>query len=128
MAYATYGYYVSEFGGNAVPEPLFARCMNLAGRYIDRYTFGRIPQDDAGSIDGLSDCACEMAEAIYNARFKEEYGKVKKSESIDGYSVSYVTEQKDGEDVNAFLEKKLYGICFLYLSDTGLLYRGIGRC
>ena len=125
MAYASYEYYRDEFGGTAIPETLFQRWANIASRQIDYFTFGRIT--DPGSVKNLPDCACEMAEAVYNIRYKDS-GKVKKSESIDGYSVTYLTEQKDGEDADALLRGKLYGICSMYLMHTGLMYRGIDRC
>ena len=64
-----------------------------------------------------------MAEAVYNLRFKDD-GKVKKAENTDGYSVTYLTEQKDGEDADVLLRGKLYGICSTYLAHTGLMYRG----
>lgn len=126
MAYATYEYYTTTFGGSEIPGERFIRCINLAGTYIDRFTYGRIK--DPASVDGLADCACEMAEAVYAAKYKQDGSREKKSESIDGYSVSYVTEQKDGEDANALLARKLYSICSLYLMDTGLMYAGVHRC
>ena len=62
---------------------------------------------------------CEMCEAIYLMMYKNN-GTEKKSESTDGYSVSYVTERADGVDKNSILEKKLYRIAQTYLEDTGL--------
>lgn len=121
MAYTSYEYYQGEFGGTTIPEKLFRRCANIASRQIDYYTFNRITDPD--SVEPLADCACEMAEAVYNLRFKDA-GKVKKAENIDGYSVTYLTEQKDGEDADMFLRSKLYGICSAYLAHTGLMYRG----
>lgn len=124
MIHATYKYYRESFGGDIVPEEYFARCANLAGRYIDRFTFRRITEENRDGFPSIKDCACEMAETVYELRFKDG-GKAVKSENTDGYSVSYVTERQDGEDVGTVLEKKLYGICRLYLMDTGLMYRGV---
>jgi len=128
MAYASYEYYRNEFGGTAIPEEVFRRCVNLASRQIDYFTFNRITEADVADL--IRDCACEMAEAVYGVRFKgrDADGKVKKSESIDGYSVTWLTEQKDGEDVDTLLRGKLYGICSTYLAHTGLMYRGMDRC
>lgn len=123
MAYATYEYYRDEFGGTAIPEAQFRRCVNFASRQIDYFTFDRITGPD--SVKNLPDCACEMAEAVYNIRYKDN-GKVKKSENTDGYSVTYLTEQKDGEDADTLLRRKLYAVCSTYLMHTGLMYRGIG--
>lgn len=128
MAYATYEYYRDEFGGTAIPEELFQRCMNHASRQMDYFTFNRITESEVADI--VRDCACEMAEAVYEVRFKgrDADGKVRKSENIDGYSVTWLTEQKDGEDADTLLRGKLYGICSTYLMHTGLMYRGTNRC
>ncbi len=46
------------------------RCVSLAGKkYIDRFTFGRI--NDPSSVDGLANCACEMAEAVYELKYRD---------------------------------------------------------
>ena len=117
MLYADYRHYREVFGGSIVPEDKFRRCVSLAGKYIDRFTFGRI--NDPSSVDGLADCACEM-------KYRDGE-KAVKSESTDGYSVTYLTERKDGEDADAFLGRKLYGICSLYLMGTGAMSRVL-RC
>lgn len=125
MAYASYEYYRCQFAGEIIPENLFRRCVSYASSQIDYYTFHRIK--DPEGVENLADCACEMAEAVYNIRYKDG-GKVKKLENIDGYSVSYLAERKDGEDADVLLRGKLYGICCTYLAHTGLMYRGIGGC
>ena len=124
MLYADYRHYREVFGGSIVPEDKFRRCVSLAGKYIDRFTFGRI--NDPSSVDGLAGCACEMAEAVYEVKYRDGE-KAVKSESTDGYSVTYLTERKDGEDADAFLGRKLYGICSLYLMGTGAMSRVL-RC
>ena len=125
MAYATYDYYKNAFFGSMIPCEIFPRCINLAGKYIDQFTFERIT--DPENITGLEDCACEMAETIYQMRFKNE-SKEKKSENIDGYSVTYVTEMTDGQASEDVLCRKLYDICKLYLAGTGLMYCGVYAC
>lgn len=125
MAYATYDYYINTFFGSMVPDNIFPRCVDLAGKYIDQFTFERITDPD--DIKGLEDCACEMAETIYQMRFKNE-GKEKKSENTDGYSVTYVTEVADGQALEDVLRRKLYDICKLYLVSTGLMYCGVYAC
>lgn len=122
MAYVDYEYYRGDFGGAAIPEEMFPRCVRLAEKYVDHYTFKRIL--DPERVEGLKDCVCEMAEVVYTLCFKEA-GVVKKSENIDGYAVSYVTEQIDGESVEVILHEKLYAICSLHLMNTGVMYRGL---
>ncbi len=124
MLYADYRHYREVFGGSIVPEDKFRRCVSLAGKYIDRFTFGRI--NNPSSVDGLAECACEMAEAVYELKYRDGEQAVK-SESTDGYSVTYLTERKDGEDADAFLGRKLYGICSLYLMGAGAMSRVL-RC
>lgn len=122
MAYVDYEYYRGDFGGAAIPEEMFPRCVRLAEKYVDHYTFKRIL--DPERIEGLKDCVCEMAEVVYTLCFKEA-GVVKKSENIDGYAVSYVTEGMDGEAVESVLQRKMYAIIKLWLGNTGLLYQGV---
>lgn len=122
MAYVDYEYYRGDFDGAAIPEEMFPRCVRLAEKYVDHYTFKRIL--DPERIEGLKDCVCEMAEVVYTLCFKEA-GVVKKSENIDGYAVSYVTEGMDGEAVESVLQRKMYAIIKLWLGNTGLLYQGV---
>ena len=54
----------------------------------------------------------------------------KKSESNDGYSVTYVTEAQDGQTAEEALRKKIYEAIRLYLLPTGWLSRKVkmGGC
>lgn len=130
-AYADYTYYTDTFGGNLIPKETFDRSVKMAGRYIDWFTYGRINDDNVNDIDGLKDCACDMAESIYKMLYSSSAqagAGEKKSETIDGYSVSYVTAQKDGEDINVALTRNLYALATLYLSGSGLLFAGVNDC
>lgn len=117
-----YEYYMSEFGGEEIPEEKFKRISKLAKTYLEQFTHNRV-KEDTENTEKVQDCICEMCETIYLTMYKNE-GAEKKSESTDGYSASYVTEQQDGEDKNAMLQKKLYRIAQNYLANTGLLYLG----
>lgn len=126
--YADYTYYTNDFGGTLIPEDMFDRSVKMAGRYIDMFTYGNITEDNTDTIDGLKDCACDMAESVYSmlyASTSEGQSKEKKSETIDGYSVTYVTDQKDGESVRKVLERNLYAIVSLYLGRSGLMFAGV---
>lgn len=118
-----YEYYMSQFGGEEIPVEKFKRASRLANTYLEHFTFGRV-KNDTENADKILNCLCEMCEAIYLLMFKDN-GTEKKSENIDGYSVSYVTERADGVDKNTILEKKLFRIAKTYLEDTGLLYLGV---
>ena len=124
-AYANYKHYVEEYGGTKIPETDFAKCIRQACSYIDYCTMNRITAPDG--VVNLKDCACEMAEAVYDMAYKDD-GMVKKSENIDGYSVSYATEAADGVDKAGLLNGKLYQICRRYLVHTGLMSRRVRGC
>lgn len=130
-AYADYAYYTDDFGGTLIPQEMFNRSVNMAGRYINMFTYGQITEENKDSIDGLQDCACDMAESVYKMLYSSaaaSAGGEKKSETIDGYSVSYVTAQKDGEDIRTVLARNLYALATLYLSESGLLFAGVNDC
>lgn len=124
MAYATYEYYVEKYHGTLVPYEIFSRMINKASQHIDYFTFGRITEENRDIFPSLPACACDMAEVIYKMQKDHKTGKEIKSESTDGYSVSYVTECVDGEIAESTLRRKLYSIAEIYLSNTGLLYLG----
>lgn len=117
-----YVYYANEYGGEAIPEELFKRVMQKAEMYLNAFTFDRLKNESYDNV--VKNCLCDMAETIYKVE-RQSDEKVKKSENIDGYSVSYVTEIADGQDVHEVLRKKLYGIAECYLMNTGLLYLGV---
>lgn len=122
MVYATYQHYKDEYCGTAIPsEKEFQNVIRKASQHIDNFTFGRITEENAGEYASLPDCACDMAETIYNLTGSTGKMKEKKSESIDGYSVTYVTEGTDGNPAEKTLQKKLYSIARVYLLNTGLL-------
>ena len=128
MEYASFEYYAGVYGGNVIPGAAFTRMIGKASRYIDSFTFGRITEANMDKFPTLPDCACEMAEAVYNMVGKSGKDKEKKSEITDGYSVTYVTEGVDGAVAEETLCRKLYAIARVYLLNTGLLYCGVDTC
>lgn len=125
MVYATYQQYVEVYGGTVIKEEQFPSAILKASRYIDCFTFGRITSENVEKYPELVGCSCEIAEAVMNFAGKNGIPKQKKSENIDGYSVSYVTEMVDGTTIDTVLRKKAYEIAKLHLMHTGLLYCGI---
>ena len=124
MVYATYQYYKTEYYGETIPEKAFPRMIAKASQYIDNFTFGRITEGDVETFPSISACECEMAEIICKAQTNNMSGKEIKSESTDGYSVTYVTERVDGETEESAMRRKLYALAEVYLMNTGLLYLG----
>lgn len=51
-----------------------------------------------------------------------------KSESNDGYSVSYITDAKDGQTADQALRRRVYEAIRVYLLPTGWLRRTLGGC
>lgn len=117
-----YEYYENAFGGEKIPIESFDYIAELAEVYLERFTFGRIVEYKENQ-NRVKSCLCKMSEVIYML-YVENGGKEKKSETTDGYSVTYVTECTDGQDSNALLVEKLYRIADVYLENTGLLYCG----
>ncbi len=110
MTAPDYGWYTSVFHGQ-LDETAFYRYSERAWAYVDRLTLGRASAQDA---DAIRMAVCEVAEEMA----REEQGRVV-SESNDGVSVSY--ERSAAQTRN----RRLYDAAALYLSGTGLLYRGV---
>lgn len=110
-----YGFYAETYGGGNVPESAWQRLEMKAVSRLEHYTFGRMPNDWAGTEwENKAKCAvCEMAEIMY-ADGKRD-GKT--SESTDGYSVSYDTKDS--------VSGQLYGVAYVYLGSTGLMDFGV---
>lgn len=123
MAMVDYIYYIGEYGGNAVPEEEFSKSEKKAEVYLKNITHGKLTEENVSECENAKDCICDMTETVF--RCSKEKNREKKSENIDGYSVSYVTETTDGEDSVTAMKKKLYSIARYWLMNTGLLYQGV---
>lgn len=116
-----YQFYTKSFGGEKIPAETFDRVRRLSEAYLNNFTFGRMDDViETIAVDKIKYCICEMCDMVYDAKFGNQC-KEKKSENIDGYSVTYVTESVDGELTEAVLCKKLYRVAEVYLAGTGLL-------
>lgn len=126
MVYATHQYYQEKYFGVTISdEPTFNRLARKASLYIDQFTFGRINEGNVDKFPSLPACVCDMADIIFFEEGTDGSKKEKKSESTDGYSVTYVTDGVDGKTAEEKLKRKLYSIAKLYLINTGLLYCGV---
>lgn len=127
MGYVSYDFYCQTFG--AIPEADFTRAeakAEAAIRYLT-YANGDIFATESSSVK-LAVCAA--AEVIRNSD-RQTGGAGKKSESNDGYSVTYVPEAQDGQTAEEALRKKIYEAVRLYLLPTGWLSRKVktgGAC
>ena len=121
MAYADYTYYSETFYGDMIPDESFDKYITRASDYIDRITMNRAASYTAD--DSVKKAACAVAEQymlIDSARATIASGEIA-SESVGSHSVSY----RSGAETAVTLEAGLYDIAAGYLSNTGLLYRGV---
>lgn len=123
--YADYKFYVEVYHGK-MEEADFERNAMSASQYIRAMTYNR---SDDYEGDELKYAVCESSDVLYELDQKMGAGSSgeKKSESTDGYSVSYVVEGKDGETVLELAGRKIGNIIRKWLLPTGLLYAG-ARC
>lgn len=120
--FVDYAYYQMNFQGSSIPVDAFETYAAQASAYVDYLTLNRI-----GKLknipDKVKDAVCAVCEVYYVIDQKEENGGNIKSENTDGYSVSYITEQQDGQLKEALKTKKAYYAAYQYLAFTGLLSR-----
>lgn len=124
--YAEYAFYESEYGGRRMSSDAFSSAVLQASQYLRYVTLGRSEQYEG---EELQYAACAIAE-VYHAVFGEEEEKTgdKKSETTDGYSVSYVVQGKDGETKETLFRRKAYECARTWLAGTGLLKRSVRTC
>lgn len=127
--YVNYDFYKDTLGG-LIPEDKFAAVEAKAEAHISYLTYinGDIFAKESAAVK-LAVCAA--AEVIYKDMTSNTAGVGVKSESNDGYSVTYVTEAQDGQTAEEALRKKVYEAIRLYLLPTGWLSRKVkigGHC
>lgn len=120
VEYADYKFYQEQFHGSTIPEDAFSSTILRASIYVKYITFGRI--EDIEIPEEARMAACAVAEVMYKADAVGQ--QEKKSETVGNVSVSYVTEQQDGQTRESAAAKKHYAAAYPYLIHTGLLYRG----
>lgn len=121
--YADYPFYTDKYHGR-MDEADFQRHILTASQYIRYLTKGRADRYDG---DELKYAACESADVLFSVSRSLSGMGEKKSENTDGYSVSYVTQGKDGETSEELSNRKMNGVIRKWLLPTGLLYAG-ARC
>ena len=127
--YADYAFFIEEYGGT-MDEESFKIAIIGASQYIRYITLNRSDKSDAEEIKYA---ACAVADVYYSTIIAEQSGNSKasgkKSETIDGYSVTYIADRTDGETVENVFKKKAYETAKPWLGPLGLLYKGIkSRC
>ncbi|CDB76579.1 uncharacterized protein BN552_01432 [Blautia sp. CAG:237] len=128
--YVNYGYYESKYllgREPTVPEDDFMFWEKQTERVLNQYTFGRLTADTELLTDEVKDCACELAELLYQADRSAQQaavqGGVLQSYSNDGESGTFDLSQSTFTEEGK--AKKISEIIHRYLGNTGLLYRGV---
>ena len=119
MAYADYAYYVDTFRGNQLSEQEFAFFAERAADWIDYLTDGKADGNGPYS-EKIKKACCAIADVVF---VNETKGGGIVSASNDGYSESYANPNSQQT-----AEQRVLNVARRYLSGTGLLYRGVGRC
>ena len=115
--YADFKYYRNDYGGFQIKnERDFKRMEKISEAFVEQVTFGRIATL-VSITDSIRDAICCVADMVAVQNEKRE--AVVKSESNDGYSISYADAVND-----TVLRNEMYRAVRSYLANTGLLYRG----
>ena len=123
--YVDFAYYSGTYGGNAVPEGRFPAAVLRAEAHIRALTYlnGDI---FAQKDERIKLAVCAAAEAVYRQEAQAAQGGAGiKSETNDGYSISYVTEAQDGQTAGELLLRKVAAAVRPSLLPTGWLSRRV---
>ena len=120
--YVSYDYYSQTFGGQ-LSEDDFKRAEAKTGAIISYLTYlnGDI---FAAENDRVKLAVCAAAETVhYQTDAAGTLAAGVRSETNDGYSVTYVAEAQDGQTAEMLLRKKVHEAVRVYLLPTGWLSR-----
>ena len=121
--YTDYEFYSTKTTGKAEQGVFDAEALE-ASFFLRHLTLGK---SDNVQPEELQYATCAIVDMYISEKSKASSGKgKKKSETTDGYSVSYATETKDGELLDELLNRKAAEIARKYLACTGLLNRKVG--
>lgn len=121
MLYAEHDFYTSKyaFGAGLIESALFNRYALRASQKIKEYTGTNIDENNVPECVKM--CCCELAELFYKAEKAETENGGVKSETVGSWSKSYESTQER----ESHISKKIHDVIHMWLSGTGLLYRGI---
>ena len=124
-----YEYYSKIYGGSSIPESSFNKYSIKSSSQINLFTSNRISNDNI--TEDIKNATCEVAELIYNQEMLinkiEDDSKEVASETVGPHSKSYVNKSNLKSQrilTKEELNKECYRICYTYLANTGLLFRG----
>lgn len=124
-----YNYYSKIYGGSSIPESSFDKYSTKSSSQINLFTSNRITDDNI--TESIKNAVCEVAELIYNQEMLvnkiEDDTKEVASETVGPHSKSYVNKSNLKSQrilTKEELNKACYRICYTYISNTGLMFRG----
>lgn len=121
--YADYEFYTENAHGK-LERDCFEKEVLEASFFLRYITQGK---SDKVQPEALQYAACSIADMYAEQKQKAASGMMqKKSENTDGYSVSYVSEMKEGETIETLLNTKAFQISKKCLTGTGLMDRKVG--
>lgn len=131
--YVSYDFYKQTFG-DTIPETDFSKVEAKAEAVIGYLTYinGDIFAKEDNRVK-LAVCAAAEVVHYHNTQASANGNQAAgvKSETNDGYSVTYITEGQDGQTAEELLRKKIYEAVRVHLLPTGWLSRvlkgGCGR-
>lgn len=117
MIYANMDFYKNKYQGAVIntanPYVYFRKATN----YIRHYTCDNIDEGDIP--EQVKMCCCEVAELLYYA--EQNSSNYVTSDKTGDMSVTY----ESTESQRQVLSKKIKSAIYMWLSGTGLLYRGV---
>lgn len=114
MEKIAYTDYLSRYQSDStavIPEDAFSPFLEKAAQMLDGLLMGRLFKVE--DTEAAKHCLCEIAELLFKSAIRKGISR----EDNDGYSVTFHCLS---------VEKGAAELANLYLSATGLLYRGIG--
>ncbi|GLC79237.1 hypothetical protein [Lacrimispora brassicae] len=121
--YADAEFYTGQYwlGRKPVISTGFEYYARSASRTMNNLTFGRIDKLEE-LTDDIQMCCCEMAEQCFTNEKERKAAGGKTSEKNGTYSVTYSDKAQSQEDISLSDASRIMN---KWLSQTGLLYRGI---
>lgn len=114
MNKVSFEFYFNQFcGGNdgVIPSDIFDKIALRAQKEVENLLCREYVS--AETENEIKLCICEVAEAM----FRSENAAGIKSESVDGYSVTFADKTDIRKDINRIIRCRL--------ADSGLLYAGV---
>lgn len=120
MTNTEYEFYKMQYNGIVIPdEQTFKAAVIEAAAYVDTLVTNKAVLGFGNNKTKYQYAVCAVAEEIYKQAENDK--QQKQSESVGNHSVSYSQVSKTMEEY----ERAKYNRAAVFLSGTGLMYRGL---